>query len=141
MHRLAHQRKPLESETNARKTRMGAIVDDYLPKMRQAFSDSWSRQAKILLHIQLNPITAIHTEEQSLQTFLTRTRPQGKGNAVESHLVLCPDCQNTTTPYELSSSTEVVNDEFLTDLQEEIGREPRVMETTEQARQSLFLKL
>ncbi|MBN2186925.1 MAG: hypothetical protein JW732_05685 [Dehalococcoidia bacterium] len=117
MHRLARQQKPPESETTARKTRMGAIVDDYLSKAWQGLSDSWSRQAKIFLHTQLNPITAIYTEEQSLQTFLTRTRPQSKGDTVESQLVWHPDCQNTATPYEqLSSSIEVANYESFTGL-------------------------
>jgi len=96
MQRLARQRKPLESEINARKTRIGAIVDDYLLRMWRAFSDSWSLQTRIFLHTQLNPLTAIHAGEQALQAFLTRARPRGKGDAVESHLGYL-DYQNTAT--------------------------------------------
>ena len=44
--RLARQRKRLESEITAHKTRIGSIVDGYLHGVRQAFSDPWSPQAR-----------------------------------------------------------------------------------------------
>lgn len=141
MQRLAHQGKPLESEANARKIRIGAIVDDYLPRIRRAFSDSWSLQARTFLHTQLNPLTAINAGEQALQAFPTKARPRAKGDTAESHLVLYPDCQNTATLYELSNSTEVVNDEFFAGLQEGIARELRLTEIAESKYKAITQRL
>jgi len=75
MQRLARQRKRLESEITARKTRIGSIVDGYLPGVRQAFSDSWSLQARAFLRTHLNPLTVVRAGEKALHTFLTRARP------------------------------------------------------------------
>jgi len=140
MQRLARQGKPLESEINARKTRIGAIMDDYLPMIRRAFSGSWSLPARIFLHTQLNPLTVIHAGEQALQAFLTRARPRGKGDVVESHLGYLA-YQNTAPLYELCISTEAVTDEFFTDLQEEIARGLRLMEIAESKSKAIAQRL
>ena len=65
--------------------------------------------------------------EKALHCFLTQARSRGKGDTVESHLVYLA-CQNAATIYELSHSTGAIDDDFFVALQEEIGRELKLME-------------
>jgi hypothetical protein len=49
--RLARQRRRLESDMAARKTRIISILDGYLPGVRLTFSNLWSFQAKAFLKL------------------------------------------------------------------------------------------
>jgi transposase len=130
MHRLARQRKRLESEITARKTRIESIVDGYFPGIRQAFSDPWSAHARAFLRSRLNPVSVVHASEKTLHAFLTKERRHGKADAVESHMVYL-SCKDAATIYELSRPVGTIDDDFFADLQEEISREIRIMEMTE----------
>jgi transposase len=130
MHRLARQRKRLESEITARKTRIGSIVDGYFPGIRQAFSDPWSAHARAFLRSRLNPVAVVHASEKTLHAFLTKVRRHGKADAAESHMVYL-SCKDAATIYELSKPVGTIDDDFFADLQEEISRELRIMEMTE----------
>lgn len=50
--RLARQRRRIESDMAARKTRIISILDGYLPGVRLAFSNLWSLQGKAFLSSQ-----------------------------------------------------------------------------------------
>ena len=130
MHRLARQRKRLESEITTRKTRIGSIVDGYFPGMRKAFSDPWSAHARAFLRSCLNPISVVRAGEKPLHTFLTKARRHGKADTIESHAVfLC--CMDVANIYELSRPVGTIGNDFFGDLQEEISRELRIMEILE----------
>ena len=128
--RLARQRKRLESDIAARKTRIGTIVESYIPGLRKAFSDPWSAQARAFLRCQLNPLAVAHDGEKALHSFLVRARHRNKADAGESHRVYLA-CRSAAELYHLSSQAEAVDDEFFSVFQEEIERELRLMELEE----------
>jgi transposase len=128
--RLARQRKRLEGDIAARKTRIGTIVESYIPGVRKAFSDPWSSQARAFLRCQLNPLAVAHDGEKALHSFLVRARHRNKADAGESRRVYLA-CQSVADLYQLSSRAEAVNDEFFSVFQEEVERELRLMELEE----------
>jgi len=130
MQRLARQRKRLESDIAAHKTRIGSIIDGYLPGLRGAFSDPWSAHARAFFCSRLNPMAVVRASERALHAFLTKARRHGKANAAESHMVYL-SCKDAATVYELSQPVGTINDDFFADLQDEISREFRIMEMTE----------
>jgi len=130
LQRLSRQRKRLESDIAARKTRIGTIVESYVPGVRNAFSDPWSSQARSFLRCQLNPLAVAHDGEKALHSFLVRARHRNKTDKEESHRIYLA-CQSAADLYELSSRAEAVDDEFFSVFQEEIERELRLMELEE----------
>jgi transposase len=130
LQRLARQRKRLESDIGARKTRIGAIVESYVPGVRKSFSDPWSAQARAFLRYQLNPMSVACDGEKALHSFLTKTRYRNKTDKEESHRVFLA-CQSAADLYRLSSRAEAVDDEFFSVFQEEIERELRLLELEE----------
>jgi transposase len=134
--RLARQRRRLESDMTARKTRIISILDGYLPGVRLAFSNLWSLQAKAFLSSQLNPLAVVRDGEKALHRFLTLARSPRKGDSMESHMVYLA-CKGVATIYDLSHSAGTINDDFFTALQEEIGRELRLMEAEEAESESI----
>ena len=138
--RLARQRRRLESDIAARKTRIISIIDGYLPGVRPAFSKLWSPQGREFLRTHLNPLAVVSDGEKALHCFLTQARSRGKKDAVESHQVYLA-CQNAATIYELSRSTGSIDDDFFAALQEEIGRELKLMEVEEAESESITQRL
>jgi len=134
--RLARQRRRLESDMTARKTRIISILDGYLPGVRLAFSNLWPLQAKAFLSSQLNPLAVVRDGEKALHRFLTLARSPRKGDSMESHMVYLA-CKGVATIYDLSHSAGTINDDFFTALQEEIGRELRLMEAEEAESESI----
>jgi transposase len=128
--RLARQRQRLESDIAGRKKRILAIIDGYLPGVRQPFSTLWSPQGREFLRTQLNPLAVVRAGEEALHRFLTQARVRDKKDANESHWVYLA-CQNVATIYEMSRSSGVVDDDFFADFQDEIARELRLMEAEE----------
>jgi len=128
--RLARQRQRLEGDIAGRKKRILAIIDGYLPGVRQPFSNLWLPQGREFLRTQLNPLAVVRAGEKALNRFLTRARVRGKKEANESHWVYRA-CQNIATIYEMSRSSGAVDDDFFADLQDEIARELRLMEVEE----------
>jgi len=138
--RLARQRRRLESDMAARKTRIISILDGYLPGVRLAFSNLWSAQAKAFLSSRLNPLAVIRDGEQALDRFLAGARSRHRKDATESHMVYLA-CQGVATIYERSRSAGTINDDFFAALQEEIGRELRLMEAEEAESESITQRL
>jgi transposase len=138
--RLARQRRRLESDMAARKTRIISILDGYLPGLRQAFSSLWSPQANAFLSFRLNPLAIVRDGEKALDRFLTMARPKRRKDAVESHMVYVA-CQAAAIIYERSISAGTINDDFFAALQEEIGRELRLLNAEEAESQSITRRL
>jgi transposase len=88
--RLARQRRRLESDMAARKTRIISLLDGYLPGVRQSFSNLWSPQANAFLSSRLNPLAVARDGEKALDRFMTRARPKRRKDTVERHMLfLC----------------------------------------------------
>ncbi len=139
--RLTRQRRRLESEIAGRKVRIGLIVDGYFPMIRKAFSDPWSAQARAFLRSRLNPLNVVRYGEKALCTFLTKARKHCKVDAsTESHAVYLA-CREAATLYKASSSLGMINDDFLSTLQEEISRELKLMEMTEKESAAIAKRL
>jgi transposase len=138
--RLARQRRRLESNIATRKTRIISIVDGYLPGVRPAFSKLWSPQAKEFLRTHLNPLIVAREGEKALYRFLTGAKSRGKEDVEESHRVYLA-CKMAASIYEKSRSTGAIDDDFFAALQEEIGREIRLMEIEEAESESITQRL
>jgi transposase len=128
--RLSRQRQRLEGDIAGRKKRILGIIDGYLPGVRQPFSNLWSPQGREFLRICLNPLVVVRDGEKVLHRLLARVRARGKKETNESHWVYLA-FQKVATVYEMSRSSGAVNDDFFTDLQDEIDRELRLMEIEE----------
>ena len=138
--RLARQRRRIESDMAARKTRIISILDGYLPGVRLTFSNLWSLQAKAFLSSRLNPLAVVSDGEKALHRFLTMARSPRKGDVAESHMVYLA-CKGVATIYELSLSTGTINDDFFAALQEEIGREIRLMDAEDAESEAITQRL
>lgn len=79
LQRLIRQRKRLEEEIGARKKRIVALIDGYLPGVRQTFYRPWSAQMRAFLHSQVNPFATVRDGEEALYTSLNQAKPQRKG--------------------------------------------------------------
>jgi transposase len=128
--RLSRQRQRLEGDIAGRKKRILGIIDGYLPGVRQPFSNLWSPQGREFLRTCLNPLAVVRDGEKVLHRLLARVRARGKKVANESHWVYRA-CQNIAAIYDMSRSSGAVDDDFFTDLQDEIDRELRLMEIEE----------
>lgn len=138
--RLARQRKRLENGMASRKKRIISIVDGYLPGVHAAFSSRWSLQAKAFLSCRLNPLAVVRDGEKALDRFLTSARYRHQKDANESHMVYVA-CQAAATIYKRSRDAGMIDDDFFVALQEEIGRELRLMEKEEVESQSITQRL
>ena len=130
LQRLTRQRQRLEKEITARKNRISALIDSYLPGLWRVFSDPWSPQARTFYRCKLNPFAVVQAGEEALHSFLAEAASRSKGCLVEAHQVYAA-CHNIATLYELSAEAGVVDEGFFTDFQEEIARELRLMEAEE----------
>ncbi len=138
--RLARQRKRLESDMASRKKRIISILDGYLPGVHLAFSSRWSLQAKAFLNSRLNPLDVIRDGEKALDLFLTSARYRHQKDANESHMVYVA-CRAAAMIYERSRAAGMIDDDFFAALQEEIGRELRLMDAEEAESQSITQRL
>jgi transposase len=136
LQRLIRQRKRLEDQITTHKKRIGALIDGYLPGVRQAFSHPWSVQVRAFLHSQVNPFAVVRDGEEALHTSLNQAKPQSKGGRAESYLVYRA-CQNVLALHELCQAAGSLNEDFFVDLQDEIDRELRLMEAEEAETEAL----
>jgi hypothetical protein len=136
LQRLIRQRKRLEDQITAHKKRIGALIDGYLPGVRQAFSHPWSAPVRAFLHSQVNLFAVVRAGEEALHTSLNQGKPQGKGGRVESYLVYRA-CHNVLALQELCQAAGSLNEDFFVDFQDEIDRELRLMEAEEAETEAL----
>jgi len=139
--RLARQRQRLEREIAGRKVRLIALIDGYLPGVRQTFSDPWSVHARAFYRSRLSPLVVVRAGEKRLQAFLDKARRHLKEDPiVECHLVYRA-CQNAAALYRSSSSVGMIDQDFFADLQDEISRELRLMEMEEAEAETIAKRL
>jgi len=140
LQRLTRQRKRIESDISGRKIRISAIVDGYLPGVRQAFDDAWSLPVRAFLRSRLNPYAVAREGEDAFRTFMSKACPRSKWSRAKTHLVFLA-CHSVAGVCELSRSAGTVDEEFFTDLQDEIARELRLMESEEAESESLARRI
>ena len=130
LQRLTRQRERLERGVTARKNRIGSIVDGFLPGLREAFDDPWSRRARALLRQRLNPFAVVRSTAEELAAFLMEAESRPRGAKAEAFHVYRV-CRQLVALYERCATAGVVNEEFFNDLQEEVACELRLMEAEE----------
>jgi len=130
LQRLTRQRKRIEQDITGRKVRISAIVDGYLPGVRRAFNDVWSSPVRAFLRSRLNPFALVRDGEDALHAFLSKASPRSKWSRAQTRLVFLA-CQSLAAVCELSRPAGTVNEEFFTELQDEIARELRMLEADE----------
>ena len=130
LQRLTRQRKQIEDQITTRKKRIGAIVDGYLPGVRQAFSHPWSIKVRAFLHSQINPFAVIRGGEEMLHAFLNKSKLGNKEGRLESHRVYLA-CQDVLALQKLCAEAGILSEEFFIELQYEIDRELWLMEVEE----------
>ena len=140
LQRLTRQRKHLESDVTGHKVRIGSIVDGYLPGVRDAFINPWSRQARAFLNSRLNPFAVVHDGENALHGFFNKATPRKRISKLETHSVFLA-CQSVVKVCELSLPTTTINEYFFTELQDEIAREMRLLEMEEAESESLSCRI
>jgi transposase len=136
LQRLTRQRKRLESDISGRKVRIEAIIDGYLPGLRKAFASPWSTQVRAFLRARLNPFAVVRDGEKALSTFLSKASYRDKGIRAESHQIF-QACQTVADICKVAEPATTINEEFFMELQDEMARELRLMETEEAESESL----
>lgn len=134
--RLTRQRKRLQSDIAGRKVRIEAIFNGYLPGVRKTFSSPWSIQARAFLRTRFNPFAVIRDGEKALVTFLSKAAPRDKIGRTESHQIFHA-CQAVANVCKAAEQATTINEEFFVELQDEIARELRLMETEEAESESI----
>ena len=138
--RLARQRNRLESDMSSRKKRIISIVDGYLPGVHIAFTSRWAPQTKAFLISRLNPLDVVRDGEKALDHFLTSARYRHTKDPGESHAVYIA-CRAAAIIYEKAAAAGMIDDDFFASLQDEIGRELRLMDMEEAESQSITERL
>ena len=136
LQRLTRQRKRIESDVSGRKIRISAVVDGFLPGVRRAFEDAWSSPFRAFLRYRISPFSVVPDGEEALHAYLSKASPRSKWSKVQSRPVFLA-CQSVAAVCELSTAARTVNEEFFTELQDEIARELRLMEVDEAESESL----
>jgi len=136
LQRLTRQRKRLQSDIAGRKVRIEAIFDGYLPSVRKTFSSPWSIQARAFLRTRFNPFAVVRDGEKALVTFLSKAAPRDKIGRTESHQIFHA-CQAVANVCKAAEQATTINEEFFVELQDEVARELRLMETEEAESESI----
>jgi len=130
LQRLTRQRKRIEQDITGRKIRISAIVDGYLPGVRRTFNDAWSSPFRAFMRSRLNPFIVVRDGEDALHAFMSKASPRSKWSRAQTRLVFLA-CQSLAAVCQLCEPAGTVNEEFFMDLQDEIGRELRMLEADE----------
>jgi hypothetical protein len=130
LQRLTRQRKRLQSDIAGRKVRIEAIIDGYLPGLRKAFASPWSTQVRAFLRTRFNPFVVVRDGEKALSIFLSKASCRDKGIREESHQIF-QACQAVADICKVAEPATTINEEFFMELQDEMARELRLMETEE----------
>lgn len=137
LQRLTRQRKRMESDVSGRKIRLSAILDGYLPGVRRAFGEAWSSSFRAFLRTRINPFSVVRDGEKALHAYLSKTNPRSN---VQTHQVFLA-CQSVAAVCQLSMAAGTLNEEFFTELQDEVARELRLMEASEAESESLARRI
>lgn len=137
LQRLTRQRKRMESDVSGRKIRISAILDGYLPGVRRAFSESWSSSFRAFLKGRINPFSVVRDGEKALHVYLSKASSRSK---VQTHQVFLA-CQSVARVCQMSMTVGTLNEDFFTDLQDEVVRELRLLEVSEAEADSLARRI
>ena len=133
---LTRQRKRLQSDITGRKVRIEAIFDGYLPGVRKTFSSPWSIPVRAFLRTRFNPFAVVRDGEKALFNFLSKAASREKIRQAESHRIF-QACQAVADVCKGAEQAATINEELYTELQDEIAREMRLMETEEAESESI----
>lgn len=136
LQRLTRQRKRLLSDISARKVRIEAIFDGYLPGVRKTFSSLWSSQARAFLRARLNPFEVVRGGEKALAAFLRKASPRDRLSDIEIQRIF-KACEVVAKVCKEAKRATTINEAFFKDLQDEIAREMRLMEAEEKEAESV----
>jgi transposase len=136
LQRYTRQRKRLLSDISARKVRIEAIFDGYLPGVRKTFSSPWSYQAKAFLRTRFNPFEVVRDGEKALAAFLRKASPRDRLSHIEIQR-LFQACEAVAMVCKAAERATTINEEFFKELQDEIAREMRLMEAEEKEAESI----
>jgi transposase len=136
LQRLTRQRKRLQSDITGRKVRIEAIFDGYLPGVRETFSSPWSIPVRAFLRTRFNPFAVVRDGEKALFNFLSKAASREKIRQAESHRIF-QACQAVADVCKGAEQAATINEELYTELQDEIAREMRLMETEEAESESI----
>jgi transposase len=136
LQRLTRQRKRLLSDISARKVRIEAIFDGYLPGVRKTFPSSWSFQAKAFLRSRFNPFEVVRDGEKALASFLRKASPRDRLNHTEIQRIF-QACEAVAKVCKEAERATTINEAFFKELQDEIAREMRLMEAEEKEAESV----
>jgi transposase len=137
LQRLTRQRKRMESDVSGRKIRISAILDGYLPGVRQAFGEAWSTSFRDFLRARINPFSVVRDGEKALHAYLSKASSRSN---VQTHQVFIA-CQSVAAVCQLSMAAGTLNEEFLIELQDEVARELRLLEVSEAESESLARRI
>ena len=140
LQRLTRQRKRIESDVSGRKIRISAIVDGFLPSVRQAFDDAWSSPFRAFLRSRISPFVVVRDGEDALHACLSKAGNRSKWSRAQTREVFLA-CQSVASVCDLSRSASTVNEDFFTDLQDEIARELRMLESDEVESEALARRI
>lgn len=140
LQRLTRQRKRIESDVSGRKIRISAIVDGYLPGVRQAFKEAWLSPVRAFLRSKINPFAVVREGENALHIFLTKASYHSRWSKADTRDVFLA-CQNLVMVCKLSESVGTFNEEFFIYLQDEIALELRMLELDEAESESLSRRI
>ena len=137
LQRLTRQRKRMESDVSSHKVRISAILDGYLPGVRRAFSESWSSSFRAFLRERINPIAVVRDGEEALHAYLSKASSRSKVQAYQ----VFQACQSVAQVCKMSMKAGTLNEDFFTDLQDEVARELRLLEASEAESESLARRI
>jgi transposase len=137
LQRLTRQRKRMESDVSSRKVRISAILDGYLPGVRRAFSESWSSSFRAFLRGRINPFAVVREGEEALHDYLSEASSRSR---VQTHQVFLA-CQSVARVCQMSMAAGTLNEDFFSDLQDEVARELKLLEIAEAESEALARRI
>jgi transposase len=137
LQRLTRQRKRIESDVSSHKVRISAILDGYLPGVRRAFSESWSSSFRAFLRGRINPFAVVRDGEEALHTYLSKASSRSKVQTNQVYLA----CQSVARVCHMSIAAGTLNEDFFSELQDEVARELRLLEVSEAESDSLARRI
>jgi hypothetical protein len=98
--------------------------------VRKAFDEAWALPFRAFLRSHINPFSVVRNGEDALHAYLSKAGNQSRWTKSQTTKVFTA-CQNIATVCELSGTVNTVNEDFYIDLQDEIARELRMLESDE----------
>ena len=93
-------------------------------------------QARAFLRARFNPFAVVRDGEKAFVTFLSKAASRDKISPAESHQIF-QACQAVANVCRAAERATTINEEFFVELQDEIARELRLMETEEVESESI----